>query len=330
MITATQTRYLSKADLESYDQLPMKCRDELRYLCPLCGDDKPRDKAHKSLSTNPDDGKYFCQRCKASGMLKEYYLKEKGVSPSQSRPKQPDWIPKPPVKQEKTLDETKVQEALSYWKKTLSISGTAGESYLSGRGLDSGLCESCQVRYLDDFSGINSDGKEYHLGQGVVFPIIGLIESLPKVVGISFRSSKAGNSRTCVRGEKSSGCFPLPGTFSEDWPYLIVTEAPIDTLSIAMAGIPSGVATCGTIKKLPEWVFNRLKIPYKGKSRTLIVATDNDEAGETMHANLKEQFSRAPVRVERVKPPDNEHDWNDALLNRGIERIAASFEGFIY
>ncbi len=47
---------LSLADLEAYDPRATERGRERRFLCPCCGDGKPRNAAHRSLSLNTQTG----------------------------------------------------------------------------------------------------------------------------------------------------------------------------------------------------------------------------------------------------------------------------------
>lgn len=48
-------------------------RGEQRALCPLCGQGKPRDASHRSLSLNRSSGVWRCHRCGEGGKVKEMW-----------------------------------------------------------------------------------------------------------------------------------------------------------------------------------------------------------------------------------------------------------------
>ena len=64
---------LSLSELENYDPHGLKRGSRWRFLCPLCGDGKPRDGAHRSLSVDGSSGGWKCHRCESQGKLKEFW-----------------------------------------------------------------------------------------------------------------------------------------------------------------------------------------------------------------------------------------------------------------
>ena len=65
---------LTLSQLEAFDpRAPGKAGSQRRFLCPLCGEAKPRDSAHRSLSANLQNGAWTCFRCGATGKLKEFW-----------------------------------------------------------------------------------------------------------------------------------------------------------------------------------------------------------------------------------------------------------------
>ena len=60
---------LTLAELRNFDpQAPAN-----RCWCPLCGEDKPRDAAHRCLSFDVTNGHWKCFRCGAGGTLREFW-----------------------------------------------------------------------------------------------------------------------------------------------------------------------------------------------------------------------------------------------------------------
>ncbi len=69
--TVKMTHHLSLADLETNDSHAPRGGRERRFLCPMCGADKPRDTAHRSLAVNIASGAWNCHRCHERGLLKD-------------------------------------------------------------------------------------------------------------------------------------------------------------------------------------------------------------------------------------------------------------------
>lgn len=64
---------LSLQELEAFDPRALQGGGEGRFLCPLCGQGKPKDAAHRSLTMNVRNGAWQCFRCAARGKLREMW-----------------------------------------------------------------------------------------------------------------------------------------------------------------------------------------------------------------------------------------------------------------
>ena len=64
---------LSRADLQQYDPTPQRSGGRDRYFCPVHGGDHQR-----SLSVDPDTGKYKCHTCGETGTLREHWTNADG------------------------------------------------------------------------------------------------------------------------------------------------------------------------------------------------------------------------------------------------------------
>jgi DNA primase len=124
----------------------------------------------------------------------------------------------------------------------------------------------------------------------------------------------------------------IPDDRSFPW-FLVVTEAPIDALSLSRAGTPA-VATLGA-GILPDWILNVLKFPA-----FVILATDNDEEGQKMAAKVQDQIqARMPAEHSLILPsglwrsrsvvirhPRTGKDWNEVLVKSGVEAVRHELE----
>jgi hypothetical protein len=63
---------LSLSQLEEFDPHASGRGVERRFLCPLCGEGKPRDAGHRSLGVNTQSGLWLCHRCEEKGLLDEW------------------------------------------------------------------------------------------------------------------------------------------------------------------------------------------------------------------------------------------------------------------
>jgi hypothetical protein len=148
-----------------------------RKWCPLCGEGKPRDAAHRCLSVDRTQGLWKCFRCGHSGQAREFRpLKATSASreerrtrlqntfslnsplesptssfptPKPDAPSTPDTLPSPPsVWQER-------------WNHTGPLQGTPGEEYLRRRGISLEVALLADVRFSDSWPG----------GAAIVFPL---------------------------------------------------------------------------------------------------------------------------------------------------------------
>jgi DNA primase len=107
-----------------------------------------------------------------------------------------------------------------------------------------------------------------------------------------------------------------------DQRQVIVTEAPLDSLSLAVCGFPS-IALLGT--HYPDW------LPGAIGTRRAYLATDNDPAGDGAAVKLCEALAGHGGRVYRMKP-EGPKDWNQYLCRYGpavmeAAILAAAFPG---
>jgi hypothetical protein len=100
---------------------------------------------------------------------------------------------------------------------------------------------------------------------------------------------------------------------------LVITESAIDALSVA-ALRPEREATYVSLAGTPSpgqlALLGRLVRWFDGLP-DVIVATDADQAGERAAIALKEYlraYLEISPRIERLRPPDEPGDWNDALM----------------
>ncbi|MCK8787934.1 DUF3991 and toprim domain-containing protein [Roseomonas sp. NAR14] len=102
---------------------------------------------------------------------------------------------------------------------------------------------------------------------------------------------------------------------------LVVTEAPIDALSLAAIERRRGdtlyVATSGGMGPGTLLALDRLLAGMAGLAgAVLVAATDSDPAGERYAALLAERAVAAGVAHERLPPTGGLNDWND-VVRRG-------------
>jgi hypothetical protein len=298
--TASRVPSFSIADLEAFDGAARASTRERRFLCPLCGDEKPQDMAHRSFCANVQTGAWNCQRCKATGKLTDFWRDDSAARPKlkpldRARARRAQLSALPDEKP-KTIPETDAAD----WREQLAgardIDGTAAETYLRGRGIDIETAKAAGATYAPKFYG----------APAVVFPICDRDGNQTGASGRYFRSDATPKTR--IAGTKRGGLFATSGALASQ--NIIITEAPIDALSLATAGF-AAVALCGT--SAPDWIHIACGLKH------VFPAFDADEVGDTAAAALAARLTTYGARCERLRP-DGAKDWNEAL--QGVGSVA--------
>lgn len=274
---------------------------EQRFLCPLCGQGKARDAAHRSLSLNAQSGLWRCHRCGESGKVSEA------------------WEERPPLERRQRAQmaltrafavpaaisvEEGAQSKDTSWKSALRglqpMNETRGASYLEGRGLSVEMATASGARSSPTFLG----------RPAVVFPLRDQSGALVGAQGRYVDGRDKPKARTL--GDKRVSLFSSQGALRPDLPALIVTEAPLDALSLAEAGYPA-VALCGT--QAPTWLHR------VGAFRRVLLAFDADDAGDVAAEKLGPLLCSFGARCERLRP-EGAKDWNEMLQGSGRDALA--------
>ena len=186
--------------------------------------------------------------------------------------------------------------------------GSAAAAYLEGRGLPADFCKAAGVRFSHDYFG----------RPAVVFPLRDASRSVVALHGRYTDGRTDPKSRT--KGPMVQAAFATPGAWSGD-PWggrVVITEAPIDALTLAYCGVPA-VALCGTSGG-KELLKSRLVL---GQA---VAAFDNDtdsveNAGMKAGNWLAGLLAPIGCQVFRLVPPDGTKDWNEALLRLGVDAL---------
>jgi len=183
------------------------------------------------------------------------------------------------------------------------LPATPGAVYLESRGIPVDLARSARVKYAPSW------GK---IGAAVVFPIR---NADGEAVAAAGRAIHGTGKQTF--GPLSFGVFYTPGALESD--PVAITEAPIDALSLALAGLPA-LALCG-IGNPALWLVKHLGMRAvhtpAGFGRTVFLAFDNDPAGDTAAARIGANLPL--VRTVRLRPQGK--DWNADLTTDGPEPL---------
>jgi len=328
---------LSLVDLQEFDpQAPAN-----RCWCPLCGVDKPRDSVHRSLSFDGATGKWKCFRCGAGGVLREFWRETQrptSSGPGQGRvaPRQSQLLrgpviqPTPIAAGPLTSQETQPIPTVpaptplawrSKWEETVPLENTLGATYLEGRGITLETAQVAGVRFSanwnaePDRTACQSPGKVRRAMPAVVFPIK---DQHGAIVAAQARAIRG--SAKLTAGPKKHGAFfalvqmksgRVFSPHDRNTPVIAITEAPMDALSLAVAGFPA-LALCGTSG--PGWLHIACGL------RRVALALDADEAGEKAAAELENLLTPFGARCERLRP-ESAKDWNEYLMCYGPQNL---------
>jgi len=311
---------LSLEELDAFDpHAPQGARR--RFCCPLCGQGKPKDSAHRCLSVESATGLWKCFRCEASGQLREQWAGKIGqgrvleqafglrcaFALSAPLTKVAESLPplassELPV-QVASSPSPREPNALSAALRGLQpLGGNRGETYLRERGLPLEVCQNAKVKWTPSWLG----------RPAVIFPVYDDWGALVAAQGRYTDGRENPKARTL--GSKKGGVF-LSGGFWEQirkGAPVIITEAPIDALSLAACGFPA-LALCGK-SGWPNW------LPIKCAFKEVILAFDGDAAGEDGAAKLLPVLESLGAKVRRVAP-QGAKDWNEMLARRGAHQM---------
>jgi len=336
---------LTLAELLDFDpQAPAN-----RCWCPLCGEGKPRDAAHRSLSFDRVSGKWKCFRCNAGGTLREFWREKTGDAKPGA-----DWkagaprarstlraafalsptTPPPQVLPAQNVSPSESTPSAGAstgstpaqwrerWEIAVSLPDTPGAEYLARRGIALEVAQLAGVRFCADWNATpaqetkpEAKGKKRRAMAAVVFPIRAQHGEI-----VAAQARAISGSAKLTAGPKKEGAFFAPvqmksgrifAPLDAHTPVIAITEAPIDALSLACAGFPA-LALCGTSG--PSWLHIACGL------RRVALALDADEAGDRAATELEKLLVPFGARCTRLIPQDAK-DWNEMLLQIGAARL---------
>jgi hypothetical protein len=201
------------------------------------------------------------------------------------------------------------------WRRRLfsgrPLPGTPGADYLMRRGIPKDALERLAypdtVKYIEDWFG----------HRAVVFVLRGALKGFDVAAhGRMIDDTAKPNKRSA--GDIRAGAYWTPGAYrtyvAEPAEPLIITEAPIDALSLAAAGM-TAIALCGVA--LREWA------PEAFAGKRVLLAFDADKAGD----DAAEEWTNAlrfGTSAKRLRPEGGEggKDWNAMLMTHGTDGLA--------
>lgn len=294
------TAHLFLADIDNFDPQGV---GRQRRLCPLCGEGKPKDGAHRSVTLG-DKGLWHCHRCKAGGQLREFWTDKPPMTKRERAATQMQQVFAPSTLSLRSpLDPAKERT----WRKQLEamqpMPSTRGESYLNARGIYCEIAHKAGVRYLESWFGRSA----------IVFPSRDLAGRLVGAQGRYVDGRDDPKTRTAGR----DGVFATDNVWNSCATVLtstrtvVLTEAPLDALSLAMCGLPA-VAVFGC--NLPSWMHRGCAF------QRVLIATDADEVGDKAAHEWITYLSSFGANCRRLRP-EGAKDWNELLQRVGAQTM---------
>lgn len=311
---------LSLAELENFDSRSANRGKERRFLCPLCGLNKPKDAVHRALVVNTENGAFICHRCQIKGKLQEYWETRPIIQKKQkTRLKlishfsiRESEIAKKELKPTENLVE-KMQNF------QLNFLHSPAEIYLLNRGITTDIATKAGCGYAENWNHWVKDNENWKLkgcDKRVVFPIHDEISNLIAYHGRAIDSNSI-DSTKITRGDKSQGLFLSDANVLNN-KIVAICEGAIDAMSLACCGIPS-VAMTGTTA--PDWFYKKMAF------KNVLIATDADEAGDKSAYKLKLELQSRGTKTLRLRPK-NTKDWGEVLEKLGADEMQKNMFGF--
>ena len=259
-----------------------------RHQCPLCSANrKTEHKKEKCLAVYPDDGWGFCYNCGQWFWTEEFYNKE--IAPKRGK---------------KRTDENAVdlsllrddfpQELIDYFEQE--------------RRLPMTLVRKMGIKWIPR----TINGKQEIF---IAYPTF----DGTKCVNVHYRPLHKENGFS-----QETGCDPIPWNVNSVVGHteMIITEGRNDAMACIQAGYQAVVSLGNGARSRME-LFDGFRHTLFAQVKTVIVAVDNDEAGQTACEHLLKYFGAARCKVVNW---GNYKDANEALQQGGIEAVRACIE----
>lgn len=318
------TQYLSLSELESFDSRSPSRGKERRFLCPVCGQNKPRDAAHRSLAVNTETGGFLCHRCQTKGRLKEYW-ESRPIMQKNQRTKLKlmshfalrDVLESESKKQIEKLKTDDLAEKMAKYQSEFLHS--PAEMYLLGRGIPTEIAVRAACGYAEKWEHWEKREEKWILlgtDRRVVFPIY---DESGEIVAIHGRAIDENHlaSAKITRGDKSLGLF-LSDAQCLNGKVTAICEGAVDALALSVCGIPAAAMT-GT--SAPEWFYKKTAF------RRVLLAVDNDDAGNKAAFVLRNELASRGTKIFRLRPK-NAKDWGEVLEKIGEEAMQKHLSAF--
>ena len=215
--------------------------------------------------------------------------------------KKPSPFTLPPQKEAPILDTPKDRgyDYAAILRAVKPLDGSPAAAYLARRGIPFEMIPAgARVRYMPA-------SQPLKLRESVAF---GLTDAQGQPVGLQLRNIE-GDFKPIYKSREGPFCFATPGALEAKRP--IITEAPIDALTLAACGYPA-VATCGTSFSGDLAALFIL--------RSVVLAHDADSAGDKAAESAAAKLHTFGASCIRLKP-EGAKDWNAYAQLYGLDAL---------
>ena len=261
-----------------------------RCLCPKCSSSRQVEhQKQKCLAVYMDEGWAYCHNCGNWFWTEAYYNKE--IAPKRGR--------KNNKSEDKTIDLSLLrddypQELIDYFEQD--------------RKLSIDLVRKMGIKWIPR----TIDGNEEIM---IAYPTF----DGAKCTNVHYRAlhKEKGFSQ-------EAGCDPIPWNVNSVVGHdtMIITEGRMDALACIQAGYEA-VISLGNGNKTRTDLFDGFRHTLFAQVKTVIIAVDNDDAGDAARDNLLKYFGAARCKVVKWR---NCKDANDMLKQGGEEAVRACIE----
>jgi DNA primase catalytic core len=325
--------------VESYGITLKKSGRDYVGLCPF------HDDHHPSLRVTPAKGLFRCPSCQAAGNVIQFVAKKEGLSEREAAIKLLTATPgvtvasavKAPLPRTAPSPQAGelLQRVVTFYARTLH-KDRAGFEYLKSRNLaDATLLEVFQVGYCNGTlpnavaksgevveslkaTGVLKVGNREHFQGYVTVPIFNEAGEVTGIYGRNVRPCEPHERHLYLPGPRR-GVFN--GIAARTSQTLFIAESIFDAMALWQAGFKNVIALYGT----GGWTADHEKLLRENGTTEIYLCLDNDDAGRTATAQLKEKLATLIKTVHVIQWPEGVKDAGDFFLSRS----PADFEALV-
>jgi DNA primase len=273
-------------------------------LCPFHEESTP------SFYVNDQKAVYFCHGCGATGDCIDFVMAHQGMTFSdalrhlESESPIGNGTPPRPSKLSKAADHS--GWAREIWAAARPIAGTIGEKYLVGRGLDANLVRS--VPSLR-FSWLKCKGiaGEHPTLVAAFTDLRGDVTSIQRIF-LTRDARKISTDHPHIDAKQCLGSSAGGAVkFGTDLGRIVLAESIEDGLSLFQHAPHETVWAVAGASRIP-------KVELPPACSTVVIAPDNDPAGQKAIANARLTFMNQGKEVVDLIPSTPFRDWNEQHL----------------